>query len=133
MSNFFTDLTGAIQAMAPLVVPGIAIKTKHVTLQNGETYAPDLREGGHHHIHLAGATATIAAPILGGFAMPGWSNLLLTHVLNESGGAVTITWDAAYKQAAFTDPTDGNGVVTMWNFDTADGFWTSSGRNTIPN
>ena len=133
MPDYFNDLTGGLRSVAPLLVPGIAVKTQHVTLQNGETFAPDLRQGGHFHIHIAGAAVTIANPILGGMRIDGWSNLLLTHVLNESGGATTITWGSAYKQATFTDPADGSGVVTLWNFDSSNDFWTSSGRNTIPN
>jgi hypothetical protein len=133
MPDYFTDLTGAIRAATPMLIPGIAVKTRHVTLQNGEVYAPDLRQGMHHHIHIAGAAVTVNNPILGGFEFAGWSNLLLTHVLNESGGAITITWGSAYRQPAFTDPADGDGVVTLWNFDTGNGLWTSSGRNVVAN
>lgn len=133
MPEIFTDLTGAFRAAGPVLLPGMAVRTRHVTVQNGETYAPDLRQGGHQHIHIAGAAVTIANPILGGFSFAGWSQVLFTHVMNESGGAITITWGSAYKQAAFTDPTDGNGVATVWNFDSNSGLWYSSGRNTVPN
>jgi hypothetical protein len=44
-----------------------------------------------------------------------------------------VTWDTVFHQAAFTDPTNGNGVITIWHFDSTTGFWYSSGRNTVPN
>lgn len=131
--NFFLDLTGAYSARAPLAVPGIALRSRQVTLLNGETYTPDLREAAEHNILINGAAVTIGNPVLGGQNIAGFAPILLTHVRNISGGVITITWGSAYKQAAFTDPTDGNGVITMWHFDRDTGLWYSSGRNTVPN
>jgi hypothetical protein len=130
-----TDLinrTAADQAPA-LLLPGISVQSKAVSVGAGETYAPDLRQGMEHNITITGATATIANPVLGGLNIPGWTNLLVTHVRNASGGATTITWGSKFVQAAFTDPTNGNGVITLWHYDVTQDKWYASARQTLAN
>ena len=128
--SIFKDLTAFFEG-PPLILPGLSLKSRDASVGAGLTYQPDLRQAVEHNITLTGATATIGNPILGAMQKAGWANILITHVRNASGGAITITWGSAYRQAAFTDPADGDGVVTMWHFDVTNGLWYSSGRNTM--
>lgn len=133
MSQFFQDITSGYASDAPLFLPGIALRTKAITIINGDTYEPDLRQAMEHNISINGAAVTIGNPILGGLSVAGWTNLLVTHVRNISGGAITITWGSKFKQSAFTDPTNGNGVITLWHYDRAADLWYSSARQTVAN
>lgn len=132
MAIEFLDLTAAFRS-PHLLLAGISLQSKAVSVGAGETYAPDLRQAMEHNITLTGATATIDNPVLGGLSISGWANLLVTHVRNSSGGAVTITWGSAYRQPAFTDPANGSGVITLWHFDLTTGLWYSSARQTVAN
>lgn len=131
-ADFFALLGGFAQAKGPLLIPTVAVQSVAASIGNGETYAPDVRKGMEHNITITGAAVTIDNPI--GFGSPvGWTPLLVTHVRNASGGAITITWGSLYRQAAFVDPTNGNGVITLWHFDASTGLWYSSARNTVAN
>lgn len=133
MPDFFKDVTFGFRAAGPLLLPGVWVQSRAASIGNGETYEPDLRQACEHNIIITGAAVTIANPILGAMSVSGFANILITHVRNASGGAITITWGSAYRQAAFTDPADGDGVITMWHFDRSTGLWYSSGRNTVAN
>jgi len=63
----------------------------------------------------AGGSRTIAAPT---GMQKGW--LVTFDVLNNTGGAITTTWNAAYKMAGWTDPAAGKRrTVTFRNVGTA--------------
>lgn len=128
----FLNLGGIFQALGGLLIPGLAVSSLDVTVGAAGTYAPDLRKAAEHNIHATGATITIDNPVAP-WAGTGWTSLLVTHIRNESGGAITVTWGSAYRQSAFTDPANGSGVISLWHFDNAVGLWYGSARQTVAN
>lgn len=130
-TDFFQNLSGTYRALAPMLVPGLAVSSRTVNVPALGTYQPDLRQAAEHNIICAG-NMTLADPIAFD-PLQGFAPLLITHLRNASGGAIVVTFGASYRQAAFVPPTDGNGVITLWHFDSTTGLWYSSARNTVPN
>lgn len=116
------------------MLPGLLLKARQVTLGSNETYTPDLRQAAHHHIDVAGTPVTIDNPILGGMAFSGWANILLMHVANTRGGPINVNWGSLYRQAPWSDPSNGKGIIMIWNLDPFTGLWISTTRNAdVPN
>jgi hypothetical protein len=131
MSDFFKNLSGTFRALAPILLQGTAFSTKSVSTGAGDTYQPDLRQATEHNITCAG-DLTLDNPIP--FTpFSGFAPVLITHIRNASGGAITVTFGASYRQSAFTPPTDGNGIIMLWHFDGAAGLWYCSAKQTAPN
>jgi hypothetical protein len=77
------------------------------------TSVPEIGRGLYHRITCTASTRTIAAPIVGvrptpegdvnvpvtGPAGPSVGAVLFIEVKNASGGALTVTWNAAFKGA----------------------------------
>jgi hypothetical protein len=126
----FQNLGGILSAPGPMLLPGIALRTAEQTVPALGTYTPDLRQAVEHNISCQG-DITLANPLA--FLAVGFAPILITHIRNISGGAITVTFGTKYKQAAFTNPTDGIGVVSLWHYDASADLWFSSARQTVPN
>lgn len=81
------------------------------------TSTPDFNVGGYHKLTCSAGTRTIAAPTrgdAGAFFDPG--TRLFIDVKNSSGGALTITWNSAYLQAATAPANTKERVFSfIWN------------------
>ena len=69
-------------------------------------------------VTTTGATVTIAAPINGYDAQE-----LDMTIHNTSGGAITVTWDAAFKITGFATPATGFYRSLRFRYDSNYGFW----------
>ena len=131
MGDLFKNLSGTFRALAPLLLPGLGVSSRSQNVGAAGTYQPDLRQATEHNIICAG-DLTLADPIsFTPFA--GFAPLLVTHIRNASGGAITVTFGASYRQSAFVDPTDGNGIIILWHFDSDTGLWYASAKQTMAN
>lgn len=88
--------------------------------QGAGTSTPDLQNGGVHQVTCSAATRTIANPTFRGGVVstdvvPTGARLSV-RVKNTSGGALTLTWGAAYK-VANTAPATANFRIYefMWD------------------
>lgn len=99
----------------------------HTLFDNGNvgaaTLTPDLTKGHYHRVTCTAATITIAAPT-GGQGVDGEVFRIL--IRNNSGGAVTITWNGAFQQAA-TAPASTKYRVLEFIYDTTLSKWVQSG------
>lgn len=106
------------------VTDGLAVADKEVrrrgnfSLSNGQTANINSATTSYAVITASGATLTIAAPTNPVDAM----DLDIT-IHNTSGGAITTTWDAAFKKPAWTDPATGFNRSARYRYDVNYGFW----------
>src|SRR6266446_5283556 len=91
--------------------PGLKIQALG-SLGTGTT-TPDITQGAYVTMTLTGATRTIAAPL-----NPFTGAQLWFDILNSSGGAVTITWNAVFVQTTVpVAPASTKRRVIGWIFD----------------
>ncbi len=109
------------------------------------TSTPDLGDGLYHRITLTGATRTIAAPTYGIVASQGAvpdvaraasamlepGTLVFVEIKNASGGATTVTWNAAFAGAP-GNPANGQRKIHQFMFDGSK-FSLMSAAPDIPN
>lgn len=91
---------------------GTAITAEDLGSVGAGTSTPNLDNGCYKRVTLTAATRTIGAPT-GTFPT---GTRLFIEVTNSSGGAVTITWNAAFKQAATAPASTKTRVFSfIWN------------------
>lgn len=112
------------QTLAPALVD-------HGSVGAGTT-TPEIGKGLYHRITCTASTRTIAAPLLGIAESPGpppdlmvnvpvagrlnVGTVLFVEIRNSSGGAVTVTWNAAWKGAP-GNPANGQKKLHVFIFD----------------
>lgn len=103
---------------------------KVTTLTAGQSYTPDANLYTVHRVVLSQVGAyTINAPTTVGAAT---GKILAFDLTNTSGGAVTVTWNAAFRMDNFTNPGIGE-QRTVWFYNDAVAPWMMiGGWNDVP-
>jgi len=117
----------ASQGAARVTSLAFGTKIDYGNKANGTTVTPALDQGSWHRFTATGAGVTIAAPVAGDAGSTADDGeLLFIDVSNTSGGALTITWNAAFRQAA-TAPADTKRRVYMFIRDDSAAKWVQVG------
>lgn len=128
----FSNLSGVFRALGPTLHPGLGVASRTANVAAAGTYTPDLRQACEHNIICAG-DLTLANPVAFAPLPSNFAPILITHIRNASGGAITVTFGSQYRQSAFVPPTDGNGTIIIWHFDADTGLWYASAKQTMAN
>lgn len=114
------------------VASGAAFVNKLInsTPANAGTSTPDASAGGNFLItaDVAVASFTVAAPL---HAANGEKITIV--IRNASGGALTTTWNAIFKMAAWEDPANGFQAGITFMYDGTNWVETHRGASNIPN
>jgi hypothetical protein len=86
-------------------------------------YAPNLNNGQVHRVKIAATGAfTVSAP-----TNPAAGKVLEIQIVNASGGSITVTFNSAYVDGGYTDPSNGNRSTARFIYDATSSAWIQMG------
>jgi hypothetical protein len=92
------------------------------------TYTPDTMS-----LRQLIAIGTVGANILAAPTMPAQvfacrpGRAMMLDIVNQSGGAITLTFDVIYKVVGYTDPANGKRKTALFNYETSSEQWIQTG------
>lgn len=99
------------------------LKTALVTA-SASPVVPDMLAGLFQRIGVTIAAVTISPPTP---ASPPDGRELVLCIINSSGGAITVTFDAVYGVQGYTDPANGQRTSARFAYDDTTNLWTQVG------
>lgn len=86
-------------------------------------YAPNLNNGQVHRVKIAAAGAfTVSAP-----TNAAAGKVLEIQIVNASGGSITVTFNSAFVDGGYTDPSNGNRSTARFIYDATSSAWIQMG------
>lgn len=86
-------------------------------------YAPDLNNGRVHRVKIAATGAfTVSAP-----TNAAAGKVLELQIINASGGSITVSFNSAYVDGGYTDPSAGNRSTARFVYDATSSAWIQMG------
>lgn len=86
-------------------------------------YAPNLNNGQVHRVKIDATGAfTVSAP-----TNPAAGKVLEIQIVNASGGSITVTFNSAFVDGGYTDPSNGNRSTARFIYDATSSAWIQMG------
>jgi hypothetical protein len=108
--NTISDHEPGTSLIVPNAQDQVTIRRKQVTLTDGATVAVDATIG-TDFLLAAGGSRTISAP-----SHPAGGLQIAVEVLNNTGGAITTTWDPVFHVGSWVDPAAGKRRIVVFRF-----------------